>query len=225
MGDRANLAGRGLIKFIVSFIFISLLLFIPAGTIRFSNAWLFLSLLFIPMFLIGLILLYTNPDLLRRRLYSKEKETTQRKVLSFSFILFVMGFVWAGLDFRFGWSSIPFWLYIIATIVFALGYLCYMEVLRENKYLSRTIRIEDNQKVVNTGLYSLIRHPMYLAAILVFLSMPLVLGSIGSFFFFLAFPCIMVMRIKNEEEVLCKELEGYAAYMKKVKYRLIPYVW
>ena len=168
MGDRANLAGRGLVKFIVSFIFISLLLFIPAGTIR---------------------------------------------------------FFYACLAFQFGWSSIPFWLYIIATIVFALGYLCYMEVLRENKYLSRTIRIEDNQKVVNTGLYSLIRHPMYLAAILMFLSMPLVLGSIGSFFFFLAFPCIMVMRIKNEEEVLCKELEGYATYMKEVKYRLIPYVW
>ena len=202
-----------------------LLLFLPAGTFNFWNAWLLMGLLFIPMFIAGVILWIKNPELLRKRLDVKEKEGEQKQVIGMSAIIFITGFILAGLDFRNGWSNMPVWVVTTASVIFVISYILYAEVLRENTYLSRTIEVQENQKVIDTGLYGIVRHPMYFAATVLFLSFPVVLGSWFSFAAFCFFPFVLVKRIKNEEEVLEKGLEGYKEYKQKVKYRMIPFVW
>ncbi|MDD4298002.1 MAG: isoprenylcysteine carboxylmethyltransferase family protein [Ruminiclostridium sp.] len=206
-------------------ILLSLLLFIPAGTLSYWNAWLFMGILFIPMFIVGIVLMVKNPELLRKRLNSKEKETEQKSVILIGNLMFICGFVVAGLDYRFHWFILPKWLVITATVIFIIAYLIYVEVLRENSYLSRTIEIQEDQKVIDTGVYGIVRHPMYSSTILLFLSMPLVLGSFFSFVIFLTYPAVLIKRIKNEEQVLEKGLAGYTEYKKRVKYRLFPLIW
>ncbi len=212
-------------KFIAGFIVVSLLLFIPAGTLDYWNAWIFIAILFIPMFIAGIILMVKNPALLRKRLNAKEKETDQKAVILFSGLMFVFGFIISGLNYRFQWLILPKWIVVAATVVFLLAYLLYAEVLRENTYLSRTVEVQKNQKVIDTGLYGIVRHPMYSSTILLFLSMPLVLGSFISFIIFCAYPFIIAKRINNEEQVLERELAGYSEYKNKVKYRIIPFIW
>ena len=216
---------QALTKFLFGFILICALLFIPAGTINYPNGWLFICLLFIPMFIVGIIVFIKSPSLLRRRLNAKEEQDEQKIVLFASGIMFLLVFALAGLNFRFGWFSLPGIVITIASIIFLLSYIMYGEVLRENAYLSRTVEVSENQKVVDTGLYGLVRHPMYTSTIFLFLSMPLVLDSIFSFIVMLIYPIIIIFRIKNEEEFLEKELMGYKEYKEKVKYRLIPYLW
>lgn len=213
------------VKFLIGATIVGLLLFVPANSIEYFNGWLFMGLLFIPMFIAGIILFFKNPDLLKRRLNAKEKEKEQRKVLIFSGMMFLLGFILAGLNYRFEWIKLPDIIVIIASILFIIAYILYAEVLRENAFLSRTIEVKENQKVVDTGLYGIVRHPMYLITIILFLTIPLILGSILSFLIFLVYPFIIVKRIKNEEMVLEKELKGYKEYKEKVKYRLIPFVW
>ena len=212
-------------KFIFGVILIGILIFWPANTINYWNGWLFMGLLFIPMFIAGIVMMIKSPDLLKKRLKAKEKENEQKQVLLFSGLMFLVGFIIAGLNYRYSWIILPNSVVIVASVLFILAYIIYAEVLRENTYLSRTIEVQENQKVVDTGLYGIVRHPMYAATILLFLSMPLVLGSLISFAIFLVYPFIIAKRIKNEEEVLEKELEGYAEYKKKVKYKMIPFVW
>lgn len=214
-----------IIKYLLGLVLVGALLLIPAGSLDYWNAWLFIGLLFIPMFIAGIILMIKNPELLKRRLYAKEKEDKQKAVILLSGIMFLAGFIVAGLNFRYKWIEIPNIVIIISSIVFIISYILYAEVLRENTYLSRTIKVEENQKVIDTGLYSVVRHPMYIITILLFLSIPLILGSVISFLIFLVYPLIIGIRIKNEEEVLEKELQGYIEYKKKVKYRLIPFIW
>lgn len=214
-----------IIKFIFGVLLVSLLVFLPAGTLNFLNGWIFMSVLFIPMLTAGIIMMIKNPDLLERRLNAKEKRTEQNLVVKLSGLMFIVGFVIAGLDFRFKWFQIPKSIVIISTVIFLVGYALYAVVLRENTYLSRTIEVQKNQKVIDTGLYGIIRHPMYSATILLFLAMPLVLGSLISFAVFLVYPVLIVLRIKDEEKMLETELEGYIEYKKKVKYRLIPFIW
>ena len=212
-------------KFLLGFILVGLLVFIPAGTLNYFNGILFMSLLFIPMFIAGIILMFKDPDLLKRRLNAREKENEQKEVVALSGLMFISGFIIAGLNYRFNWIVLPNIVIIISSIIFILAYILYAEVLRENTYLSRTIEVSKNQKVVDTGLYGIVRHPMYIITIALFLSIPLILGSIISFIIFLIYPFILIKRIKNEEEVLMKDLKGYKEYMNKVKYRLIPYIW
>jgi protein-S-isoprenylcysteine O-methyltransferase Ste14 len=216
---------QAIIKFLAGFIFIGLLIFLPAGTFSFFNGWLFMVILFVPMFLAGIVMMAKNPSLLKSRLNAKEKQREQNIVIKLSGIMFLLGFIVAGLDFRFNWFTLPKGVVIGGTIVFLIAYIIYAEVLRENTYLSRTIEVQENQKVIDTGLYGIVRHPMYSATLLLFLSMPLVLGSIYSFLIFLAYPLIIAKRIKEEEKFLEKELEGYREYKQKVKYRLIPFIW
>ena len=216
---------QAIIKFLLGVLIIGILLFIPAGTIEYWNAWLLMGLLFIPMFIVGIIMMIKNPDLLRKRLNAKENEKTQKIVIVISGIMFILGFVCAGLNFRYNWITLPNIVIIISSIVFAIAYILYGEVLRENAYLSRTIEVQKNQKVIDTGLYGIVRHPMYAVTILLFLSIPLILGSIISFFVFLIYPIIIAKRIKNEEEVLEKNLKGYKEYKNKVKYKMIPFIW
>ena len=216
---------QAITKFIFGFLIIGLLLFIPAGTLNYWNAWLFIGILFLPMLIVGIILMFKSPDLLRKRLNSKEKESKQEILILLGGIMFICGFVVSGLNYRFNWIILPKWIIFIATIIFLLAYVLYAEVLRENMYLSRIIEVQENQKVVDTGLYGIIRHPMYSSTILLFLSIPLVLGSLFSFLIFLLYPIIIVKRIKNEEQVLEQGLKGYLEYKKKVKYRLIPFIW
>ena len=216
---------QAITKFIVGFIIIALLLFIPAGTLNYWNAWLFICILFVPMFIVGIILMIKTPDLLRKRLNSKEKESEQGILLMVCGVMFICGFVVSGLNYRFEWIILPKMIVFIATSIFLFGYLLYAEVLRENMYLSRIIEIQENQKVIDTGLYSVVRHPMYLSTILLFLSIPLVLGSLFSFLIFLIYPVIIARRIRNEEQVLEEGLKGYLEYKKKVKYRVIPFIW
>ena len=220
-----NVFFQAIIKFLFGVVIIGLLLFIPAGTINYWNAWLFMGLLFIPMFIVGIIMMIKNPDLLRKRLNAKENEKTQKIVIAISGIMFILGFVCAGLNFRYSWITLPNIVIIISSIVFVIAYILYGEVLRENAYLSRTIEVQKNQKVIDTGLYGIVRHPMYAVTILLFLSIPLILGSIISFFVFLIYPIIIAKRIKNEEEVLEKNLKGYKEYKNKVKYKMIPFIW
>jgi len=184
-----------------------------------------MGLLFVPMFFAGIVMMIKNPSLLESRLDAKEKEREQSIVVKLSGLMFVAGFILAGLDYRFGWVKLPFTVNIIASVIFVIAYILYAEVLRENTYLSRTIKVVEGQKVVSTGLYGVVRHPMYFATVLLFMSMPLVLGSIVSFAVFLAYPFIIAKRIRNEEEVLCRELVGYDEYRKKVKYRMLPFIW
>ena len=216
---------EAIIKFILGFIIVGLLLFIPAGTIHYFNGLLFMALLFIPMFIAGIIMLFLNPELLRRRLNAKEKESEQKEVLLFSAIMFISGFIIAGLNYRYNWIILPNIVTIISSVIFILSYIMYAEILRENSFLLRTIEVDNNQKLVDTGMYGIVRHPMYLITIILFLSMPLILNSIISFIIFLIYPIIIVKRINNEEKVLAKDLKGYPEYQKKVKYKLIPYIW
>ena len=216
---------QAIIKFILGVLIIGLLLFIPANTINYWNSWLFMGLLFIPMFIAGIVMMIKSPDLLRKRLNAKEKEHEQKQVILFSGLMFLSGFIIAGLNYKYNWIIIPNYVVIISSIVFIIAYILYAEVLRENAYLSRTIEVKENQKVVDTGLYGIVRHPMYGATIILFLSMPLILGSIISFVIFLIYPFIIAKRIKNEEEVLERELVGYIEYKKKVKYKVIPFIW
>ena len=215
----------GLTKFICGILCVALLIFLPAGTLEFNRGWLFIAVLFLPILIMGIVLLIKAPLLLEKRLNAKEKEDTQKGVVAFSGLIFVVGFIIAGLDFRFSWSVVPKWLVITAVLLFLASYLIYTEVMRENAYLSRTIEVSDNQTVVDTGIYSLVRHPMYMATILMFLMIPLILGSFVSFVVFLGYPVIIAVRINNEEKVLTEQLEGYAEYKKKVKYKIIPFVW
>lgn len=212
-------------KYLLGLIMLAVLLFVPAGTLDYWNAWLLLAILYVPMLIVGAVLLVKNPELLRKRLKARENEVEQKRVIFLSGLMFVAGFAVAGLDYRFQWLVLPGWLVTAAAVVFVVGYLLFVEVMRENEYLSRTVEVQEDQTVVDSGLYGVIRHPMYAATILMFMAMPLVLGSLFSFLVFLLYPVITVMRIRNEEEVLEKNLKGYAEYKKRVKYRLIPFVW
>lgn len=216
---------QALSKFLIGFIIICMLLFIPAGTLDYPNGWLFMALLFIPMFFAGIIMLFKSPDLLRRRLNAKEEEDEQKTVILVSGIIFLLAFILAGLNFRLGWFKLPTLVIMIASVTFLLAYIMYAEVLRENEYLSRTVEVSENQKVVDSDLYGIVRHPMYTSTIFLFLSMPLVLDSIFSFIVMLVYPIIIIFRIRNEEKVLENELIGYKEYKEKVKYKLIPYLW
>lgn len=216
---------EAIIKFVFGVLIIGLLIFLPANTINYWNGWLFMGLLFVPMFIAGIVMMIKSPELLKKRLNAKEKENEQKQVLLFSGLMFLAGFITAGLNYRYNWIMVPNLVVIISSVIFIIAYILYAEVLRENTYLSRTIEVQENQKIVDTGLYGLVRHPMYAVTILLFLSMPLVLGSLISFVIFLVYPFIIAKRIKNEEEVLEKELEGYAEYKKKVKYKMIPFIW
>lgn len=216
---------EAIIKIILGILLVGLLIFLPAGTLNYFNGWLLCGILFIPMFIAGIIMMIKSPELLKRRLSAKEKIGEQKIVILLSLLMFICGFVLAGLDFRFEWIKLPNFVSIIGCILFIIAYLLYAEVLRENVYLSRTIEVSENQKVIDTGLYSIVRHPMYMATVILFLSMPLVLGSIISFIVFLIYPFIIIKRLKNEEEFLEKELKGYKEYKEKVKYRLIPFIW
>ena len=220
-----NLFFQAISKFILGVILVGCLIFLPAGTLHYPNGWLLMGILFIPMFLAGLVMMSKSPELLKKRLNAKEKEAEQSLVIKLSGLMFILGFVIAGLDFRFQWIVLPGWVSKAAAVMFLLSYLIYAEVLRENAYLSRTIEVQEGQKVIDTGLYGIVRHPMYSATVILFLSMPLVLGSIISFVCFLAYPFIIAKRIRNEEDVLEAELEGYSAYKQTVKYKLIPFVW
>ncbi len=216
---------QAITKFLSGLLLLSALLFIPAGTLKFWNAWLFFSVLFIPMFIVGIVLWIKNPELLAKRLNAKEKETEQRSVIILSGLMFIVGFIIAALDFRFQWSNIPTWLVATATVLFLVSYALFAEVLRENIYLSRTVEVQENQKVIDTGLYGIVRHPMYSATLLLFLATPIILGSVYSFIVFLTYPVLLVKRILNEERLLELELAGYIDYKKSVKYRLIKFIW
>lgn len=216
---------QAIIKYVFGVLIVGSLLFIPAKSFEYWNGWLFMGLLFIPMFIAGIILMIKNPELLRKRLNAKEQENEQKWVLLFSGLMFIAGFIVAGLNYRYKWVELPSAVIIISSILFIISYILYVEVLRENTYLSRTIEVQENQKVIDAGLYGIVRHPMYAVTILLFLTMPLILGSIISFIMFLIYPIIICQRIKNEERVLEKDLKGYTEYKKKVKYKLIPFIW
>ena len=216
---------QAIVKMLAGVISVGVLLFVPAQTFEYWNAWFFMGLIFVPMFIAEIVLIIKSPDLLKKRLNMKEKEKEQKKVILLSAIMFIIGFISAGLSYRFNFGMIPKSLTIISSIIFILAYILYAEVIRENPYLSRVIEVQENQKVIDTGLYRLVRHPMYLATILLFLSIPLILGSLVSFIIFLAYPFIIAKRIKNEERFLEEKLDGYTEYKKKVKYKVIPLVW
>ncbi|MBE6620801.1 MAG: isoprenylcysteine carboxylmethyltransferase family protein [Ruminococcaceae bacterium] len=214
-----------LTKFVLGLVLVGAMLFLPAWTLDYPGAWLFLGLLFIPMLLMGAVMLMKAPALLEKRLDGKEKEKAQRGVVAFSGLMFPAGFILSALDFRYGWSRIPLWLTVTASALFLIGYGLYAEVMRENAYLSRTIEVQENQTVIDTGLYGIVRHPMYLATLLIFLPLPLILGSFLGLIPFALYPIIIVIRIFNEEKILTEGLVGYREYKQKVKYRLIPFVW
>ena len=216
---------NALVKFFCGALLVGLLIFLPAGTLAFAKGWLLMGLLFGPMFIAGLVMLRKSPAFLEKRLDVKEKRSAQQGVVKLSGLMFVAGFVVAGLDFRFGWSHMPQAVTIAAAVLFVLAYALYAEVMRENAYLSRTIRVEEGQTVVDTGLYGIVRHPMYMATLLLFLVMPLVLGSWWALIPFAFYPAIIISRLKDEEELLTRELAGYEAYKKKVKYRILPFIW
>ena len=216
---------QAILKFIFGLLTVGILLFVSAGTLSYWNGWLFIGLLFIPMFIAGIILMIKNPELLRKRLNAKEKEIEQKQVILLSGCMFLLGFIVAGLNYRYNWIKLPDIVVIISSIVFLIAYILYAEVLRENTYLSRTVEVQENQKVIDTGLYAIIRHPMYAITVILFLTMPLILGSLLSFFIFMIYPIIITKRIKNEEKVLEAKLDGYKEYESKVKYKLIPFVW
>ena len=211
-------------KFVFGVLIVGALIFVPAGTFNYLNGCVFMGLLFIPMFFAGVVLMIKNPELLKRRLDAKEKESEQKTVIASSG-LFIIGFIIAGLNYRYGWIVLPNFISIIASVLFLIFYMLYALVLKENEFLSRTIKVEKNQRVVDTGFYGIVRHPMYSIVTFLFLMIPLVLGSIISFVLFLVFPFLLVKRINNEEEVLEKELKGYKAYKKKVKYKMVPYIY
>ncbi len=216
---------NALTKFICGLLMVGLLIFLPAGTMRYTYGWLLIGLLFGPMLIAGFVMLFKSPDFLAKRLDAKEKQATQKGVLAVSGLMFAAGFVVAGLDYRFSWSYMPLPVTIAASVLFLAAYALYAEVMRENAYLSRTIKVEEGQKVVDTGLYGIVRHPMYMATVLLFLMIPVVLGSWYATLIFAVYPAIIITRLKDEEELLTRELPGYAEYKKKVKYRIIPFIW
>ena len=216
---------EALVKFTCGLLLVALLVFLPAGTIRYTYGWLLIGLLFIPMLIAGFVMFFKSPAFLKKRLDAKEKQGKQKGVVALSGLMFIAGFVVAGLDFRFGWSNMPVWVVIAASVLFLAAYALYAEVMRENAYLSRTIKVEQGQTVVDTGLYGIVRHPMYAVTILLFLMIPLILGSWYALLAFGFYPAIIIARLKDEEELLTAELPGYAEYKQKVKYRIIPFVW
>ena len=216
---------EALTKFICGLLLVGLLIFLPAGTFCYTYGWLLIGLLFVPMLIAGFVMLGKSPEFLKKRLDAKEKQGTQKGVVAFSGLMFIAGFVVAGLDFRFGWSAMPAWVVITASVLFLVAYALYAEVMRENAYLSRTIQVEEGQTVVDTGMYGIVRHPMYAVTILLFLMIPLVLGSWYGLIAFAFYPAIIIVRLKDEEELLTKELPGYCQYKQKVKYRIIPFIW
>ena len=220
-----NLFFSAITKILLGVLLVGVLIFLPAGTVRFPGGQLLMVILFVPMFLAGLVMMARDPNLLRSRLNAKEQEKEQDLVVKLSGLMFLVGFLLAGLDFRFGWSKLPFAINWIGGALFLLAYALYAEVLRENAWLSRTIEVQQGQTVVSTGLYGIVRHPMYAATLLLFLSMPLVLGSVPALVVFLCYPAIIAKRIKNEEQVLARDLPGYAEYLQKVRWRLIPFIW
>ena len=222
---KTKLAVQAAVKFVLGLAFVGALLFLPAGSLQYRNGWLFIGLLFVPILLLGLVLLIKAPSLLEKRLNAKEKEGAQKGIVAVSGLAFFAGFVVAGWDFRFGWSHVPPWIVIAASAILLISYGLYAEVMRENAYLSRTIEVQEGQTVVDTGLYGIVRHPMYAVTVWMFLSIPLVLGSWWSLLCFVPYPVLMALRIRNEEQVLEQGLAGYEAYKKRVKYRMIPFVW
>lgn len=216
---------QAILKFLLGLVLVGVLVFLPAGTFKYLYGWIFMAILFVPMFIAGVVMMFKNPQLLNSRLQAKEKQKEQNLVVKLSGLMFLAGFIVAGLGVRFNWFLLPKSVVIVASVVFLVAYLLYAEVLRENTYLSRTIEVQENQKVIDTSLYGIVRHPMYSVTLLLFLSMPLVLGSVFSFIIFLAYPFIIANRIKHEEAFLEKELDGYKEYKNKVKYRLIPFIW
>lgn len=216
---------EALTKFVCGLLLVGLLIFLPAGTLRYTYGWLLIGLLFAPMLIAGFVMFFKSPDFLKKRLDAKEKQGTQKGVVALSGLMFIAGFVVAGLDYRFGWSAMPTWVTITASVLFLFDYAMYAEVMRENAYLSRTVKVEENQTVVDTGLYGIVRHPMYAVTIDLFLLMPLILGSWYALIVFAFYPAIIVVRLKAEEDLLTKELPGYAEYKKKVKHRIIPFIW
>ena len=221
----AKLFLSAILKFTAGVILVGVLIFLPAGTLHYPQGWLLMGILFVPMFLAGLVMMAKNPNLLRSRLDAKEKEREQSLVVKLSGLMFLVGFILAGLSFRFGWLMLPKWVSIVGAVLFLSSYALYAEVLRENTWLSRTIGVQEGQTVVSDGLYGIVRHPMYAVTLVLFLSMPLVLGSGLAFVVFLAYPAIIAKRIRNEEAVLARDLPGYTEYLKKVRWRLIPFVW
>ena len=223
--NQGKLAVQATVKFALGLLLAGALLFLPAGGMHYRNGWLCLGILFVPILILGIVLLFRSPELLEKRLNAKEKENTQKGVIAVSGALFFVGFIVAGLDFRFGWSTVPVWVVVAASAVLLISYAFYAEVMRENAYLSRTVEVQRGQTVVDTGLYGIVRHPMYAVTIWLFLSIPLVLGSWWSLLCFVHYPVLMVLRIRNEERVLERDLTGYSDYKKRVRYRLIPFVW
>ena len=220
-----KLLASALTKFIFGIVLVGALLFLPAWTFDYFGAWLFLGILFIPMMIMGIVMFIKSPSLLEKRLANREKERAQKGVVGVSALMFLGGFILSAIDFRYGWSRVPLWLTIAAAVIFLVGYALYAEVLRENAYLSRTVEVQEGQKVIDTGLYGVVRHPMYLATLLMFLPMPIVLGSFWGLIPFAIYPVAIIFRIINEENVLSEGLAGYSEYRKKVKYRLIPFIW
>ena len=216
---------NALVKLILGIVLVGLLVFLPAGTLEYTGGWLFMGLLFVPMLILGIVLFIKSPELLKRRLDSKEKTSSQKGVVKLSGLVFTVGFVISGLDFRFSYSRMPLWITVTTSVLFIGSYILYAEVMRENAYLSRTVKVEEGQKVIDTGLYGIVRHPMYIATVIMFLMIPLILGSWCGAIVFLSYPAIIIFRISEEEKLLEKELEGYAEYKKKVKYRLIPFIY
>ena len=223
--NKKKLFAQAISKYLLGVILVGAILFLPAWSFFYWNAWLFMGILFVPMFIAGIVMLGKNPELLQKRLDAKEKESEQKSVVALSGLMFLAAFIVAGLDWRFGWTNMPNWVVWVATGLFMLSYLLYAEVLRENTYLSRTIEVQEDQKVIDTGLYGIVRHPMYMATLVLFLSMPLVLGSLYSFIIMLVYIPIIAKRIRNEEKVLEEGLPGYKDYKQKVKYKVIPFIW
>lgn len=220
-----KLLAEAIMKFTCGLLLVGLLIFLPAGTLGYTYGWLLVGLLFGPMLIAGFVMLAKSPEFLKKRLDAKEKQGKQKGVVAFSGLMFIAGFVVAGLDFRFGWSEMPLWVVIVASALFLVAYALYAEVMRENAYLSRTVKVEEGQTVVDTGLYGIVRHPMYAVTILLFLMIPLVLGSWYALAVFAFYPVIIIVRLKDEEDLLTKELSGYAEYKQKVKHRLVPFIW
>lgn len=221
----AKLFFQAIVKVLSGIVIVALLIFVPAGSFKYAQGWILMGILFIPMLLAGFVMMFKSPELLKKRLNNKEEQNEQKLVIALSGLMFLAAFILAGLNFRLGWLVLPMWVSYIAAAVFLFAYALYAEVMKENEYLSRTVEVQENQKVVDTGLYGVVRHPMYMATVLLFLAMPLVLGSVISFVIMLFYIPIIAMRIKNEEKVLEEGLDGYTEYKQKVKYRLIPFIW
>ncbi|MBQ9915028.1 MAG: isoprenylcysteine carboxylmethyltransferase family protein [Clostridia bacterium] len=222
---RMKLFFQAITRFFLGVLFVGLSIFVPAGSLHYIEGWILMGVLFIPMFCAGVVLLFRNPELLKKRLKAKEEQNEQKMVIGLSGLMFVAGFVLAGLHFRFGWYHLPHWVSRLSLLVFLVAYLLYAEVIRENPYLSRIVEVTEEQKLIDGGLYGIVRHPMYTVSLLLFLTMPLILGSVHAFLIFLAYPFLIVKRIRGEEKVLEQELVGYSDYQSRVKYRLIPFIW